>query len=189
MTCFKIFHSGTGDPKDEKSRGSTSRNTGQDQRSFLGTPRIIMQNFAKMQRLYTACTASLPLLEMWWRVLSAPEETSGWWAGCQWGGLSWALELMLKGSCEPSLYYCWVVSVAGHCSVHFLNHTGIILASASDSYDDNLNLGELCSFSAQCISQYFLGNYYSTLHFLEKFVKSKLCLNLLVCLGNVYKER
>lgn len=51
MTCFKIIiHSGTGDPKDEKSRGSTNRSTGQDQRSFLGTPRTTMQNFAKMQR-------------------------------------------------------------------------------------------------------------------------------------------
>lgn len=143
---------------------------------LLGPPCKILQ---RCRGLYTACTASLTFLEMWWRVLSAPEETSGWWAGCQWGGLSWALELMLKGSCEPSLYYCRVVSVAGHYSVHFLNHTGIILASASDSYDDNLNLGELCSFSAQCISQYFLGNYYSTLHFLENFCKKQIVLKFI----------
>ena len=51
MACFKIIiHSGKGDLKDEKSRRSTSRNTGQDQLSFLGTPGTIMQKFAKMQR-------------------------------------------------------------------------------------------------------------------------------------------
>lgn len=51
MSCFKIInHSGKGDLKDEKSRGSMSRNTGQDQLRLLGTPGTIMQNFAKMQR-------------------------------------------------------------------------------------------------------------------------------------------
>lgn len=40
-----FFDYGKGDLKDEKSRGSMSRNTGQDQLSFLGTPGTLMQNF------------------------------------------------------------------------------------------------------------------------------------------------
>lgn len=60
MTCFKIrIRSGKGDLQDEKSRGSTSRNIGMDQFSFLGTPGTIMQNFVKLQRtLHCTCNES-----------------------------------------------------------------------------------------------------------------------------------
>lgn len=71
--------------------------------------------------------------------------------------------------------------------VHFQNNSAIILASPSDRSNDNLNLGKLYSFFVKCIFKSFLGNYYSVLH-LENLKKKKKYLNLLVCLGNVYKE-
>lgn len=136
--------------------------------------------------LYTACAVSLILLEMWWRVLSPPKEASVWCVGCHWCGLSWPLELMLKGSSESSLCCWWAPSDVGSLLCTLVFHTVIIWASASGSYDDNLNFGELCSFSNQCISKYFFGTYYSLFARRKIFEKSKSYLNVLVCLGTVY---
>lgn len=76
MISFKtiIIHCGKADIKDEKSRGSMSRNTGQDQLSLLETPGIITWNFAKMQRtLHCMCSES----DMTGEVMEGPLCTQG----------------------------------------------------------------------------------------------------------------
>lgn len=61
MASFKtvITPSGKADIKGEKSRGSKSRNTGQDQLNLLKTPGTILRNFPKMQEtLHCLCSES-----------------------------------------------------------------------------------------------------------------------------------
>lgn len=76
MTSFKttIIHSGKADIKDEKSRGSMWKNTGQDHLSHLETPGTIMQNFANMPRaLHCMCSES----DITGDVMESPLSTQG----------------------------------------------------------------------------------------------------------------